>query len=96
MAGFFMKDVIGNGVPLEPLKKSNEQKTQQYSADNSKNFSLHICNLELVIPVAPNARHHPPAAAVDDESRAIAGRVHAVVMPAVAITHTFPLPHTYV
>jgi hypothetical protein len=27
-----------------------------------------------------NARHHPPAAAFDDESRAIAGRVHAVVM----------------
>ena len=27
-----------------------------------------------------NARHHPPAAAFDVESRAIAGRVHAVVM----------------
>ena len=29
--------------------------------------------------VQPNARHHPPAAAVIDESRAVAGRVHAVV-----------------
>jgi len=27
----------------------------------------------------PNARHHPPAAACDDESRALRGRVHAVV-----------------
>ena len=27
----------------------------------------------------PNARHHPPAAAIDDESHAIAGRVQAVV-----------------
>ena len=27
----------------------------------------------------PNARHHPPAAACDDESRAGAGRVRAVV-----------------
>jgi hypothetical protein len=80
MAGFFMKDVIGNGVPLEPLKKSNEQKTQQYSADNSKNFSLHICNLELVIPVAPNARINAAGSIYEliqvvDEIQAISARV---------------------
>src|SRR5947209_18726774 len=28
---------------------------------------------------APNARHHPPARKVELESRAVAGRVHAVV-----------------
>ena len=27
-----------------------------------------------------NARHHPPARMIEDEGRAVAGRVHAVVM----------------
>jgi hypothetical protein len=27
----------------------------------------------------PNVRHHPPAREIEDESRAVAGRVHAVV-----------------
>ena len=36
-------------------------------------------NFLFRIRQAPNARHHPPAAAIDVESRAIAGRVHAVV-----------------
>jgi hypothetical protein len=34
-----------------------------------------------------NARHHPPAIAVDDESRAIAGRVHAVVRCTRTVAH---------
>jgi hypothetical protein len=29
---------------------------------------------------AHNARHHPPAQEIADEGRAVAGRVHALVM----------------
>ena len=40
----------------------------------------------LYAKIASNARHHPPAAAVEDESRAIAGRVHAVVRCVLILT----------
>ena len=41
----------------------------------------------------PNARHHPPASMIDDNSHAIAGRVHAVVMvPIDAISQPSPRP----
>ncbi len=33
------------------------------------------------LPRASNTRHHPPAREAEDEGRAVAGRVHAVVSP---------------